>query len=360
MEFLNKTYFYDQYGKREQKVAISGNCFTQLCAIIYQNLEQEVKIGCGTLWLNSLLFNIKVKNGLPIRSCIRNKNTGTEKEVYDTSSVLIEGNEDLAEELMSKMLRERGMVIFRTIDKMLPISKYYDPTFSDLSKFPAMGHVMLMVGEDRNYYYFVDQLNEINKDYCKTADGRKDIFRWPKTEMKKLFGIYLKFILVDFNNMENSKLVKNNYSIIRDSVKGYFEGHNNAREENDVLIFENRAALRWIRKFFDRNDLKLNKRVYRYPQGIETDVTIKDEMINGITGIVNNRMLLIKFLQEIGWNKDIDSIVNSIEAWNQWKLFMMANYKKEKYELDGKYSAFIDNVFDAEEEMFETLKIWFD
>ena len=71
-------------------------------------------------------------------------------------------------------------------------------------------------------------------------------------------------------------------------------------------------------------------------------------------------MLLIKFLQEIGWNKDIDSIVNSIEAWNQWKLFMMANYKKEKYELDGKYSAFIDNVFDAEEGMFETLKIWFD
>ena len=305
-----------------------------------------------------MTFSIKCKDGELIRSSIKNKKTDIDKDMYNVSSVTVWGNKELATELLSKQLNEKGMVIFRTVDKMLPASKYYDASFCNMQEFPESGHVMLMVGEDEQNYYFVDQLSEINKDLAVATDARKDIFKWDKLKMQSLFEIYLKLTLVEFNNIDEDELIKKSELIIEESVNDFFANSSRVKtNDNGIITLRNMEAISWLRAFCNSSN-KLNTQVYRYPQGIRTTTMVYDEIVNGITGIVNNRRLLYIFLEKNdGKSKELlQCLEKNIYGWDNLKRYLMINYKKKEFDLDGRYDACFKSVVDTEAELFNELR----
>lgn len=66
-----------------------------------------------------------------------------------------------------------------------------------------------------------DPFSQINPERFGSVNNRKDVGRYPRAEMEKLFGMYLKCSTIEFNWEQESLQYERARKAIEQSIKSY-------------------------------------------------------------------------------------------------------------------------------------------
>lgn len=358
--YLEEDFFYDKDFNKIEDVAIAGNCMQQLIAIVMKKYLKRRHIPFA-IYLNDLSFNIKKDSqGYLSRSAIRSNIIFVNQEYYKKRISIIKDDLAASLNLISDALNTYGYAILRTVDAYLPFSIYYNNTY-DVTLFQETGHVLMIVNEDNDNYYYIEQLSEVNKDLFVHVESRKDIGVCPKRVFYKSLAKYTKVITIDFNEEYIVNAGKNVSEIIKESIEHYY---NNSVVRTDIdentQIIGGRSAIYYFEEAYRSKRLVLDKKVYNVALKGYCEVDVGRELMNGATGIVNRRILLRHCLEDDKLNESyirmVHYICKSIDAWEQFKNRIMVKYCRKDYEIEEDDFKYIKGIIDAEEEMFSALK----
>ncbi len=357
--FMQNSYFYNVDMTRDDNVAMAGNCFEQLVAIVLKNTTDE-PINYSTMSLEDISFHVRFdKEDFMIRSALKCNYTGIEKGMWRINRTIIKKNEAEAKTLIEETLREHGYAIVRTVDGHLKFSKYYNDEHKsaeefDYSKFQENGHVFLIIGEDEDNYYYVDQPSEMNIKNFVSVSGRRDIGVYPKLLFMEAFRIYLGIYTAEFNmdNILNSgNFVK---KILNKSIYNYENNISSREAENSSFnVMGGRRAMYKIGKILEQSKLVLKKKVFNPSIFDYCSHTIGEEFLNGLTSIINRREVLRNYCTEIGLNADL--IETDMKLWKKIKNMTLYKFNRGDGILrvsDIEYKP----VEETEEKLFEWMR----
>lgn len=356
--FLEREYFYDANMKKDEKVAIAGNCLEQLASIIMKNTFDEV-IDYYAMSLEDLSFHVRFdKQGYFIRSALKCNDTGIEKGLWNITRQVVIGNEEEAVKALNDSLRKYDYAIVRTVDGYLEFSKnydetsYYDDKF-DYTTFPEKGHVFLIIGEDENNYYYVDQPSEINIKRYAYVRGRRDIGIYPKESFFKAFRLYLGLYFIEFNEDKIYHSYQLGRQIIRQSVDNFYGNYSSRIPENDSFsVLGGKAALYKIKEMLEQKRFVLDKKVFNPTALAYKNHTIGDEFLNGMTSIINRREALNGYFLNNGCENV--ALKEDIRLWKRAKEVLMYQYNVGGVIL-GKNEIDYDLIIATEEKVFSSL-----
>lgn len=367
MEFLERTYFYDKNMLKDEIVPLAGNCHEQLIAIVMKNILKNKDINYSNLFLRDLSFYVRVANNNFLRSSIKG-NITFDKNMYTCLDIKIKNDGKKSVYLMDKMLDKNGYVIFRTVDAMLPFSVYYNDKFHDMRDFKESGHVMMMIGRDEKYYYFVDQLSELNLKKMMHPRKRPDIGMYEKEKFQKVFEKCLIIENVIFKESYLQSINELNNSLIKTSIKRYY--NNEYKVTNDIFIrtyaskgeiIGGRQALLWICKYLLNKTNDLRDKVYCVTQNTLTRFDAFWELKNGLTGIIYSKKALLYFLQEKKPCIEplILSVKQNIERWEKLRNIIIKNYYSKRYNTGNHYLEYVNLVIQFEDNLFKLLRAYY-
>lgn len=103
----------------------------------------------------------------------------------------------------------------------------------------------------------------------------------------------------------------------------------------------------------DRN-LSMDKKVYNFSKAEYSDFDVGRELFNGITGIVNKRMVLAGYLEKN--SSHLQVLYDDIHMWNTLKAILMRRYYRRKYSLgSAEELECMRKIVAMEERVFEFL-----
>lgn len=358
-DFREREYFFNHDKSKDTNVAIAGNCFEQLVAIILKN-TWESKVDYYALALEDVSFHIICdKDGYLIRSAIKCNDTGINKGLWNISKSIIQRDRKQAQEELENVLNERGYAIVRTVDELLAFSRYFGnygmtkETF-DYDRFAEKGHVFLIVGQDKDNYYYVDQPNELDMKYYESVSGRRDIGVYPKEKFLDVFELYLGIYVADFNWEKIENISKVCDSVLIRSVWN-FNNNYISRDIKKVNLAGSggKAALHQLDSMLDEEKLELGRRVYQPSTGEYSKILAGNELLNGITSIENRRKALKGYLYN--HSRGADAVAAALDLWKQWKNIILRRYAEGGGVL-AKRDFDYARIIEAEENMFSFLE----
>lgn len=362
MDFLEKKYFYDKDMNKDEIVEISGDCYHQLYTIILNNnIEFEYDI-YATL-LENLSFYVRYSHGQLVRSSIKGNMNNIRDRYYHCDSITFKKDKDAAVRAINEYLDTHGYAIFRTVDQLLPCSIYFNESFKmDLSKFIEDGHVMLMIGKDSDYYYFIDQRSDLNLQKLKTPKNRIDIAMYEKEKFDELFGLFLSIKDFKYNKENLLKATEFGLEVIQLSVKDYFSNKvSNKYQFDGVDVVGGKKALLFLCDYCTNSNNSLKNKVYNSYAKEYSKFNVFKELSNGMTGIINARKVMLKYLETHYCQciSIIDILQNNCNKWKIFKNRLIKNYYDEKYNMGEHYKKYVNEISECEEQLFNKLKTEF-
>ncbi len=321
--FLERDYFYDSNMKKDEKVAMVGNCLEQLAAIIMKNIYPG-EIDYYAMAIEDLSFHVRYdRQGYLTRSALKCNETGLGRKPWIFRKEVIVYHREEAIAALKHSLVTYGYAIVRTADGHLEFSKNYNEasgendTF-DYGKFPEMGHVFLIIGEDEDNYYYIEQPNEINRKYYIHAGGRRDIGMYPKEKFYRAFELYLGLFFVEFHEEDMDHGGQLGQRILRQSKANFQDNYASRAPENDSFsILGGRAALIKIKDMLEQGKFVLDRKVFHPSVQAYGSHTIGEEFLNGMTSILNRREAMEGYLRNQGQESDV--LARDIALWKQAK-----------------------------------------
>lgn len=361
--YLLEDFFYDKDFNIIEDVAIAGDCVQQLLAIIMKKKVNK-NYNQYAVYMGDISFNISVDNGGYItRSAIKSNETLNAKNILQKNRIIIRNDCEKAMKAITQALNTEGYAILRTVDAYLPFSIYSNEKYN-LDNFQENGHFIMIVAEDNNNYYFIDQLTEVKLESFKHVNLRKDIGVCEKDIFKTPLSFYAKIITAEFNeeNILNAGLTGSR--IINESVDNFYNNiSTRITEDTKIKIIGGKVALEYLLNACKEGKFILNKKVYNSTIKGYCDFDIGHELMNGATGLKNRRLVLKGFLQNkvlLDTEELITSVNNSIEVWDRFKNHIIKKILKKEYFFGGKDIDYIEKIVDAEKEMFKCMSFYKD
>lgn len=353
--FWEREYFYDKDMVRDSHVSVAGNCFDQLAAIILKNttdwIEDYDYIGLEDISIH-VLFD---KEGYLVRSALKCNDTGYDKNLWHVNRQVIIGDKRKAQAELENVLNTKGYAIIRTADTMLEFSRYYknDGGKFDYQHFSEAGHVFLIVGMDEGNYYYVDQTSELRLDKYIPSVDRRDIGVYPKESFLEVFAYYLGIFTIDFHWDNLKKLTGLCAQIVHQSVRNYYSDYI-SRMTDGITVYGKggRAALSYIKDMIEAGKAVLGRPVYQPSTDRISNMRVADELLNGITGIVNRREVLKEYFLKNEIN--VIEVEHTLCLWKKWKTVIIDRYTQGGEVLTGKDFDF-NKIVDSEENLFRKL-----
>lgn len=361
INFLDRSYFYDKNMRKNYFVELAGNCYEQLYSIILKNTD-SIDYDIVSLCIRNITFNLLYDDDkMFIRSSVRQNFNAINKDFCDYQDIVFRNNGNAAMDAMDEQIDRYGYAIFRTVDNLLPFTIYYEPNF-DINNFIENGHVMLMVGYDKENYYFVDQLAELDKHNFVSVPSRSDIGIYKREDFKKVFDLYLciKPIRFNYENIKNS--ISLALKVISASSEDYYD--NKAltdRQYENVTAIGGRSAVKFINEFLMESGNNLSSKTFDPRLHKNSPFDMQKELINGFTGIINARKVLLEFLLHSFNSEDvlINKLKRDIYTSQLLKNQIIRNYQKGFFDTGVFYKPYCDDWLESEDALFSELKIKF-
>ncbi len=355
-DFLKKSYFYDDKMMKDEIVSIAGDCMQQLAAIVLKNTI-NYPVEYYTIYLEDITFQIALdEEGNLARSGIKCNTSGIDKEIYDTEIVIIENDSEKAMQVIHETLEKHKYAILRTADALLPFSIYYQPDNFITSKFNPEGHVFMIIGEDDENYYYVEQLSEVNEKGYRHVPGRNDIGVYEKEKFREALSIFAGVAVFQFRRQNILRSHEFSMEILRKMGYHYYNNIDTSMVKWDnVKISGGKCALMVLEKILGDRNLSMDRKVYNFTKEEYSHFDVGKELFNGITGIVNRRMVLAGYLEKENFHPQI--LYDDIYMWNTLKAILIRRYYRQKYLLGSTEELeCMKQIIVLEEKIFEFLK----
>ena len=358
-EHSNERFFYDEKMHKYDEVAVAGDCFNQLIAVLLRK-KYWGKYNPYGAYLGDLSFSVLTDlDGYLARSAIKCNEYNPSKKLFKVSWDIVKNDVYVAMEHISKALEQDGYAILRTVDTLLPFSIYYNENF-DFKNFQIRGHLIMIVGEDDQKYYFVDQLEEINRKSYEHVSGRLDIGVCSKKDMEKALYLFTGILQIDFNESNIFELSTSDLDdILHHSLDHFFNGTTTRKLENEKTVFRSGYdALQYLEEAPRNGKIFLTRKVFHPILSDYCDVTINREMMNGATGVKNRRIVWLRFLEsedEVD-SQVIDDFKEAIHKWELLKNMLIKKDIQKKETIEEADNRYFYEVVESEKKLFNMLK----
>lgn len=359
MNYINEAFFYDRNFVKDEEVAIAGDCMQQLIAIMMKKAYGG-QYNPYAIYADNFSFNVAVdKDGYITRSAIKSNETSVKRKTRRKNKVIVWKDCAVAEAAITKALSEYGYAILRTVDAYLPFSIYYNPENYDMANFGENGHVIMILDEDEDNYIFVDQMTELNMDMYRHIPERKDIGIWPKSEFAKPLSEYARITTVDFIAEEINKVDGVIDEIIEESVNYYYNNVSTRQGTETMTVAGGRSGVLKLCDMFTEGRLELQRCVFNTGINAYSNMKIGQELMNGITGI-QNRRLVLKGLADCDKENRYEQLKKPldecIEVWGKLKNRIMKEYYRKSAALSGKDEKYFNEILVCEDRLFEVMQ----
>lgn len=358
MDYINEAFFYDRDFVKDEEVAIAGDCMQQLIAIMMKKAYGGL-YNPYAIYADNFSFNVAAdKEGYITRSAIKSNETSVLRKTRKKNKTTVWKDYEGAEAAITKALKEYGYAILRTVDAYLPFSIYYNPENYNMKDFGENGHVIMILDEDEDNYIFIDQMTEVNMDTYRHIPLRRDIGIWPKSEFKKPLSEYARVTTVDFYPDEIRKAEAVVDKIIAESVDYYYNDYATRKAGENMSVFGGRSGVNKLLDMFLEGKTELQKNVFNPGINAYSKMKLGQELMNGITGIQNRRLVLKGLTEHDAKGKYVslnEPVRECIEAWGKLKNNIMKEYYRKRIALNEKNEEYFRNVVNCEERLFEAM-----
>lgn len=358
MDYINEAFFYDKDFVKDEEVAIAGDCMQQLIAIMMKKAYGG-QYNPYAIYADNFSFSVAVdEDGYIIRSAIKSNETSVLRKTRKKNKVTVWKDYEGARAAITKALKEYGYAILRTVDAYLPFSIYYNPENYSMSDFAENGHVIMILDEDEDNYVFIDQMTELNMDMYRHIPERKDIGIWPKSEFKKPLSEYARVTTVDFcpEQIKQSEAVVD--KIIAESVDYYYNNYATREQKGNMTVSGGRSGLIKLLDMFSEGKIELQRSVFNTGINAYSNMKLGQELMNGITGIQNRRLVLKGLIDYDSENKYAlltEPVEACIEVWGKLKNNIMKDYYRKSRFLNVRNEEYFRKAVDCEDRLFEAM-----
>lgn len=354
------SYYYNKDGTKDLFIDSLSNCFEQNLYIIMKN-KLLYDANYFNIFLEDLTFSISFdKNYNLVRSGIKPNNTGIDNSMIKTHEIIVRNNGVKAISMLESFLEKDKIVLVRTVDQLLPFTIYYNQYF-DADNYPETGHLFLIVGQDRENFYYVDHDTGIEKGNFIPHPIRKDIGVFPKNDFLKALNIFMKCISINIREENIVNTYETAFLKLKKSASNYYA---NKFSKNDITKKCNRTmggrrAVLELLAFFKTKDRNLKDKVFNVTNGQYSPFDLFYNLSTAITGIENRRKIFLGYLLKAPEYCNSFGLINQSEldlnAWGDFKNILTKRYFQNEFLIDGSIEKYLTNILDCEDKLFELL-----
>jgi hypothetical protein len=152
-----------------------------------------------------------------------------------------------------------------------------------------------------------------------------------------------------------------NEEILRSDIYNYYNNISTRQiKKENIENIGGKEAVSLLLKMCKNEYILLNEKAYSVEREEYSLFDVSNEILNGITGITNRRMVLKGFLlAEEKVNEHIQGLLKSLDfdigSWNSLKRILIKNYCDSNFLLDKSYQNYFEAIIKAEDEIFKYL-----
>ena len=350
-KYLDKNFYYNKDGSRDEIVGALGNCFIQ-CSYIMMKTLFPGNIDFSKVYLNETTIMMLLSNN-DIFDDIRVPYTTFTKNIFKINE--INDRDESFETVITRTLNSGKIPLISTIIEKLSFSRFYIPS-CDLTK-KRTDHFFLVVDEDEENYYIVESPDNVNKCNVRYYNETECVIL-PKDELREAAKQFCSVLQLEFDKEKILYHEKNSVNVLKDIVSNF--EHERIVEE-DSYCFLGEEALLKFREFISSGKMKLN--------GVapSKDRELYDYFDWKIWTIKGSRDLMTIYFKGIaekqnyrGVDKILDILKKDSEQWTILKSMFLKSYFKGKYDVDDKYIQYLDPVIQSEKDLVLSLKNYID
>lgn len=337
-KWLKADYFRKSTGEANIVVDSLSDCIVQSLYLIGKNQYNFQNF--NELFLNETTLRVVFKGDELV-------SLGTVENVYEKGFfdvILLSDNKSTASSIISNELKDEKMVIVNPIIERFPFSEFYDPAYKESRR--RSEHVFLIIGEDNENYYFVDNPDIVIKERFvpykinpQVGVLNKDLFSTITDDICDVLSpVFYPDIIAQFNN----KWV----DVFHSSYVNYEKKY---EEDKNETVFYGRQALAKLSEYFKSDNMQFDKEAPTHDRNLITYFRWR------IWNIKGRRSLQSFFLKE---HEDIlnkDALIMALDnSWKHWDVLNMCMYKDfltGKKVTGNKYISLIESLTAAEDSL---------
>lgn len=345
-KYLDKNFYYNEDGSRDEIVGTLGNCFIQCSYIVMKTLFRG-SIDFSKVYLNDTTIIMPLSDN-DLFDDIRVPYTTFTKKIFKVNE--INNMDEPFETVITRILNSGNIPIINTIVERLSFSRFYIPS-CDLTE-KRTEHFFLVVDEDEENYYIVESSDNVNK--CNIKYYNKECAILPKEELREAAKLYCSVLQLEFDSKKILYHEKNSVKILKDIINNF---EHECIAENDSVYLLGEEALLKFREFISLGRLKLNE------VAPSKDRKLYDYFDWKIWTIKGSRELMTIYFKGITKKqkssvaeKVLDILKKDCEQWVILKSMFLKSYFKGRYDVDDKYLQYLDPVIQSEKDFVLSLK----
>lgn len=335
-DFLERNYYYNEIGEREEIVNILSDCESQCAYLLIRNKYKCDIENYYDIFLEDISFNLKMStigefNELSVARRI--------KEIFtlvDYKQTGIDGFNEI-----EKLLDNDEMVIIGTVIQWMPFSKFYEPEFNAVNY--KGNHTFLIIGYDEENFFFVENPDLIRKSGF--VEYKKKDIGVLKKEILKTAAEYCCTCKTINVNLENVK----NCNVISEKAMEYsVNGFNRSNEITDNCVtYYGKNALNELINCCKKGSIDLCTIAPTKDRDMYTYLDWK------IWSIKNRRNMLRGYLIHENYAKEdtVSSISEVVDMWEKFFRILGKNFFAGNTLLDQRYINILEELIKVEEKV---------
>lgn len=344
-DYLSMHYYFNDNGTADEIVDSLGDCLVQSAYVILKN-KYNMRNDYYKAFLNESTVKLSIYDDGSI-ACFETIENNFIKMLFSINEY--EENENTVNKV-SEILNSGEIPVIKTIVERLPYSSFYDEAYK-LDQIRTH-HVFIIIGEDEDNFFFIDNPGVISFDRFKAFSANKEVGVMPKSILYNATKDVSSIFVFDFNMDTIDKY-------INDPLYSFINSKNNYLKECEIeenkSHFYGRQALIKLKELFEMECINLDSEAPSKDRRMIIYLNWK------IWNIKGRRKLLRYYLKEnissIGEKatKMINALDNSITHWELLYRVLYRDYLKGNLIAGNRYVDLIKDIITYEDEIYGLL-----
>lgn len=346
-EELFQSYFYKKNGQKD-KLINSLVCFNQW---LYVSLKREGNLD-KRYYANVFLTDINLVLTLNPDDNIIDLylNTTKRDQLFNITSYVEQGKDAII--LLEDLLMKYNRVIVQSVFQKVPQYLGFNPNYNMDNFIPA--HSFLVIWQDKDYFYYVDQMEVHNLNLFKACKENKEVGIIEKSELEEAFKEFFKAYIVE---VDNSKLpiINQNVSLVHKDIIGNYSKKSTQHDNKHVYfgrgvitklieLCSHTAYQNEVEKTLINNNIKKYIDTWFIVTCYYKRQVLLLTITNDSTKAHSDKIQIINILQQ------------DIDIWILLSRIVEKKKLKNEYILDKNMSKNLKNILLLEDKLIELLK----
>ena len=244
-DYLSMHYYYNDDGTADEIVDSLGDCLVQSAYVILKN-KYNMRNDYYKAFLNETTVRLSLYNDNSI-ACFATIENNFNKMLFSMKEY--EENENTVNKV-SEILNSGEIPVIKTIVERLPYSSFYNEAYK-LNQIRTH-HVFLIVGEDTDNFFFIDNPSVISYGRFEAFSGNKEVGVLPKNILYNATKDVSSIFVFNFNMDTIDKYINNPLFAFANSRNNYLK---ESETEDNLLHFFGKQALLKLKELFEMEKL---------------------------------------------------------------------------------------------------------